>query len=214
MSRSIAVSYARGVGLVALTVAAPLLSAASLNLRVESGGQTSVNVAPGATVPYTVVGELSDAQNQGLAQFSLDLAFSGGALTPAAAPTTAPMTSFAVPAGLNNPQGFGGTLRAGRLVQVGGAQNTINNALGSYPTGSVATGVALPGAPVALVSGQLTAPSQPGDYTLSVTRAGANVIQLGASGVPVWKVERAPAGALVPLVVHVQAPLAERAKTR
>ena len=37
------------------------------------------------------------------------------------------MSAFAPPDGLSNPAGYGGTLIGDAYVQVGGAQNTINN---------------------------------------------------------------------------------------
>ncbi len=197
----------RAVGVATLLLlAAPAVQATSLNLRVESGGQGAVSVPPGVVVPYVVVGELSDAQNDGLAMFSFDLSFSGGALSPAASPSSAPMTRFAVPAGINNPQGFGGVPVAGALLQVGGAQNTLNNTIGPFPVGSVITGLAWPGQALPLVSGQLTAPLQPGRYTLTPAGLVANVIVAGATGDPVWKVEAAGSGILLSLTVDVQSP--------
>jgi hypothetical protein len=180
--------------------------ATDLNLRIKSREQETVTVHPGATVPYVVVGELSDAQNQGLALFSFDLEFSGGPLAPALSPVGAPMSLFAVPAGISNPQGFGGAATNGRLVQVGGAQNTINNTFAPYPLGDVLTGVGLPGQPVVLVAGRLQAPETPGVFTLAPTAIVANVIATGATGDPVWRVEAAGSGAVVPLTVVVQAP--------
>ena len=47
-----------------------------------------------------------------------------------------------MPAGVNNPQGFGGVPGPGGLLQVGGGQNTLNNSFGPYPVGAVTTGVA------------------------------------------------------------------------
>lgn len=197
-----------------LLACAPAASATDLAVSVLSGGQGSVQVAPGALVSYEARGELTDALSAGLALFSLDLAFGGGPLAPVAAPTAAPMSSFAVPAGVNNPQGFGGLPGPGGLLQVGGGQNTLNNSFGPYPVGAVTLGVAQPGAPVTLAAGQLTAPSQPGTYTLSVARVVANVIAPGATGVPVWKVEPAGPGPLAPLVIEVQSPLRHAAPLR
>ncbi len=195
-------------------LAAPTLHATNLGLRLRSGGSSSIQVAPGQIVNWELVGELSDTASEGLALFSVDLSWNGGALAPAATPVAAPMTSFAVPAGLNNPQGFGGVVVASGLRQVGGAQNTLNNSFGPYPVGSVTTGVAELGAPQTLVSGQLTAPLTPGTYTLSVSRLVANVLAPGAGGVPVWKVEPAPPGTLVPLTVQVQTPVRGRPARR
>lgn len=204
----------RRVGACALVFAAPCAQATNLDVRVRSGGLGTIQVAPGALVNYTVVGELSDALSDGLALFSLDLSWNGGALAPAAAPLGAPMTSFATPAGVNNPQGFGGVPNAGGLRQVGGGQNTLNNSFGPYPVGSVSTGVAQPGAPVTLVTGQLNAPATPGTYTLGVARVVANVIVAGATGIPVWRVAPAGPGTLSPLVIQVQSPIQGRAARR
>jgi hypothetical protein len=198
---------------VALFFAAPGLHATDLDVRVRSGGLASVQVAPGASVPFALIGELTDAASDGLALFSLDLGWDGAtALTPAASPAGAPMTSFAVPNGVNNPQGFGGVAIPGGLRQIGGGQNTLNNSFGPYPVGSVAVGVAQPGAAVTLATGSLTAPLTPGNYTLSVTRVVANVITAGATGIPVWRVAPAGAGTLSSLVVQVQSLAASRAR--
>jgi hypothetical protein len=177
--------------------------ATNLNLTIQSGGQTTVTVPPGANVPYDVVGVLNDAASDGLAGFSLDLSFTGGALPQAAEPSTAPMLSFAKPAGLTNPAGFGGTVQAGKLVQVGGAQNTIANVFAPYPNGNVVVDVAQLGQAVTLVSGSLTAPGAPGTYTLSASAVVANVIQQGSTGVPFWRVDKALPGTLTPLTVIV-----------
>lgn len=177
--------------------------ATNLNLRLQSGGVSFITVAPGTQVAWTMVGELSDNANEGLALFSVDLSWSGGTLLPAAAPTSNPMLNFARPAGVTNPAGFGGTPSAGRLLQVGGAQNTINSTFAPYPIGAVITGVGWPGQPVALATGQLTAPPQPGIYSLSASNLVANVIRQGETGTPFWRVERAPAGNMTFLVVQV-----------
>lgn len=194
--------------------ASPLASAANLNVRVQSGGTSAVTVAPGATVNWTVVGELSDNLNAGLAMFSVDLAWTGGPLTQAANPTSGPMLNFTRPAGLTNPAGFGGTVSAGQLRQVGGAQNTIKNAFAPYPLGTVVTGVAAAGAPVTLASGSLTAPVAAGTYTLSASGVVANVIRQGETGNPFWHVDKAGAGTVQSLVVQVVPPLTDRNSRR
>ena len=185
-----------------LLAAAPA-AATNLNLTILSGGQGTVTVTPGANVPYNVMGVLSDAASDGLAGFSVDLSFTGGPLAQATEPSTAPMTSFAKPAGLTNPTGFGGTVVAGKLVQVGGAQNTIANVFAPYPKGNVVVDVAQLGQAVTLVAGQLTAPVTPGTYTLSMSAVVATVIQQGSTGVPFWKVDKALPGTLSPLTVIV-----------
>lgn len=182
----------------------PSAQATDLNLRFRSGGVSFITVAPGTVVNWAAVGELGDAANEGLALFSFDLQWSGGALPPAATPTTGPMLNFARPAGINNPAGFGGTASSpGRLLQVGGAQNTINNLFAPYPTGSVITGVAAPGQPATLVTGQVTAPMQPGTYSLSASNLVANVIRQGETGSPFWHVEKASTGIMTFLTVQV-----------
>jgi hypothetical protein len=185
-------------------------AATNLNLTIQSGGQGTVTVPPGANVPYNVVGVLSDAASDGLAGFSVDLSFSGGPLAMANEPSSAPMLSFDKPAGLTNPAGFGGTVVAGKLVQVGGAQNTIANVFAPYPNGNVVVDVAQLGQAVTLVAGQLTAPVTPGTYTLSMSAVAATVIQQGATGVPFWRVEKALPGTLTPLTVIVSSALARK----
>jgi hypothetical protein len=177
--------------------------ATNLNLRVQSGGTSSITVPPGTPVPWSLVGELSDNLNEGLALFAVDLSWSGGTLPAAANPTTSPMLNFARPAGVNNPAGFGGTPSAGMLLQVGGAQNTINSSFAPYPIGTVITGVAWPGQAVALATGQVTAPAQPGTYTLSPSNVVANVIKQGETGTPFWRVEKATPGSMTFLIVQV-----------
>jgi hypothetical protein len=185
-----------------LGTAAPSL-ATNLNLVVQSGGLTTITVPPGAIVTYNVVGVLSDAASDGLAGVSLDLTFTGGPLAKANEPSSPPMMSFDRPAGLTNPAGFGGTVTAGKLVQVGGAQNTIANTFAPYPNGNVVTDVAQVGQALTLVTGQLTAPLTPGTYTLSASAVVANVIRQGQTGIPFWAVDKALPGTLTPLTVIV-----------
>ena len=193
------IAYAAGF---VLAAAGPAL-ATNLNLSVQSGGSNVVTVLPGTIVPYGVVGVLSDAASDGLAAFSIDLSFTGGPLAAASQPSSPPMTSFNRPLGLTNPAGFGGTVVTGVLVQVGGAQNTIRNVFAPYPNGSVVTGVAQAGQPIALVTGQLTAPTTVGSYTLMPSSIGANVIQPGQNGIPFWRVDKALRGTVTPLTVIV-----------
>jgi hypothetical protein len=188
--------------------------ATNLNVRVQSGGSSAVTVAPGATVNWSVVGELSDNLNAGLALFSVDLGWSGGPLTQAANPTAGPMVNFTRPAGLTNPAGFGGTVVSGQLRQVGGAQNTIKNTFAPFPNGTVVTGIAAQGAPVTLASGQLVAPIAPGTYTLVPSAVVANVIRQGETGTPFWHVDRANAGTVQSLVVQVSPAATDRRRKK
>lgn len=189
--------------------AAPSALATNLNLGLRSGGSSAITVAPGAVVTWTAVGELSDSATEGLALFAFDLAWTGGPLSPASAPSSNPMLNFARPAGLDNPAGFGGTPAAGQLRQVGGAQNTINSSFAPYPIGTVITGVAAPGQPAALATGQLIAPLVPGTYTLSASNLLANVIRQGETGDPFWRVDKAGVGTVTSLVVQVSSSVVE-----
>lgn len=186
-----------------LALFAPVALASDLNLDVTSGGQRTVMVAPGAAVSWSVTGELSDGNNQGVAMFAFDMAFDGGPLLPADAPGTQPMLNFAMPLGVSNPAGFGGTSVVGGLQQVGGAQNTIVNVFAPFPTGNVMTGVAAQGAPQELASGTLAAPMQVGTYTLSLSNVMANAIRTGATGDPNWAVDGCGVGSLGSLEVVV-----------
>lgn len=189
----------------AAALISPIAFASDLNVSIKSGGQSIVVVHPGASVTYSVLGELSDANNEGLAYYVFDLEFEGGALTPANAPTSSPMNNFASPLGLNNPSGFGGSVQGGKLIQVGGTQNTWNNSFAPQPSGSVIVDVGQPGQPATLVTGTLTAPLQVGNYRLKVTNLDANAIKLNETGLPFWKVEKANVGSVTDLVVKVSA---------
>ncbi len=179
--------------------------ASDLNVSVRTAnGQSLIRIAPGGTVPYVIQGELSNTTSGGLAMFALDLSFTGGALAQAATPTAMPMLSFTAPMGFVNPAGFGGTLSGGSLLQVGGAQNTINNTIAPTPNGAVTQNVAQAGAPVILAAGVLTAPYHVGDFTLDASHVLANVLLPGQSGTPFWKVEQAGAGVISNLTVRVQ----------
>lgn len=178
-------------------------TASDLDVRVESGGSSSIVVRPGETISYDVIGELTDNLNQGLGLVLFDLSFDGGDLTQASSPGSAPMTGFDKPSGITNPAGFGGTVQSGDLIQVGGAQNTINNSFAPFPNGAVTTGVGANGIPETIVSGSLTAPTQFGTYTLSASNVVANVIRTGETGVPFWRVDEAGAGTVTNLTIEV-----------
>jgi hypothetical protein len=180
--------------------------ASDLNVQiVGSTGSNVLRVFPGAVVPYQVIGTLSDANSAGLGMFTLDLSFSGGPLSPLGTPNAAPMNHFALPLGFNNPAGFGGTLVAGSLLQIGGAQNTINNTVAPTPNGPVLLNVAQPGSPAVLGAGFLSAPYRVGVASVSGANLAANVIAPGQSGVPFWTVEDASNGTISPLTVQVEA---------
>lgn len=199
-----------GMGATCAAVAALLMPSAgaqvTMNLAAVSAdaataGDSTVFVMAGDTVNYSVTGLLGGEANQGLAMFAFDLEFSGGALTQASAPAGGALDQFVTPLGVNNPEGFGGTVRAGNLLQVGGAMNTIANTFAPVPTGTVVTGVAQ-NASQELATGSLTAPTAPGTYVLTVSNAFANALDtLQPTGF--WTVKPVDAGAPATLTVTV-----------
>jgi hypothetical protein len=203
--------------------------ATDLNLSVEALGchASEVTVGPTCETPYRVVGELSDADSDGLAMIVFDLDFDGGGLSPAGGPTELPMSSFAPPDGLSNPGGYGGTVIGGNLVQVGGSQNVLGHGLWpcdidddcpnastcveeicshipGLPVGTVVVGVAQPGAPASVATGPLTAPALPGSYTLRVTNPVGTVFEKGADGRPYWWNDAVAIGTIADLSVTVE----------
>lgn len=196
----------RKFGLASLVLAAgsTVAMGANLNVSVTVGGANQVTVQPGCVMTYSISGQLSDTNNEGLALAGFDVDFSGGPLVQANTPTTAPMNNFVTPQGINNPAGYGGTLIDGNLVQVGGGQNTIKNVVSNapFPIGTVITGVAH--SSVELVNGSVTAPAAPGNYTLSVLNLFANVIKDGETGTVFWATEAAGVGSISNLTIIVQ----------
>ena len=187
----------------ALALLVPAAKAGNLNVSVESAGSNHIQVNPGTTVNYSVVGELSDLSNEGLAGFTFNLSFTGGSLAQATAPTSGDMLHFKSPMGLSNPAGFGGTPTGGTLIQIGGAQNTFNNTFTTNLSGAVQTGVAWFGQPAVLVTGKLKVPVLPGSYTLSLAGLKANVIRQGETGANFWAVDAAGSGTIDNLVIDV-----------
>ncbi|MBK7642565.1 MAG: hypothetical protein IPJ19_05870 [Planctomycetes bacterium] len=194
-----------------LLSALPPAPTANTDLALDLQGNLGVHtlqVGPGRVAHYQVVGTLSNASSDGLAYFSTNLSFSGGALPQATNPTSGTMASFAPPLGFSNPAGFGGTIVGGELVQVGGAQNTIRNTIAAAPLGNVVLGVAQPSAPQVLVSGDLAAPYVVGTYSLAAHGSRANVILPGQTGTPFYKVDKVGNTSSNALVVEVHAILA------
>ncbi|MFQ5495824.1 MAG: hypothetical protein ACE5EX_10640, partial [Phycisphaerae bacterium] len=218
-------------------VAGTSARAADLNLRVVSGGLDAVTVAPGDPVSYEVLGVLSSTvDNQGLALFGFDLALEGancGVSTVCelphadlqdrtADPAVNPLLNFDRPLGITNPDGedptgpacppacgIGGTVISGKLVQIGGGQNSINNTANNapFPTGAVM--LMLGHSEMSMATGTFTAPMEPGTYTLTIPRPSvfANVITAAATGMPFWPTETAPTGTIGNLTLTVQAPV-------
>lgn len=196
---------------VGLTASAAL--ATNINISVQqSNGTNAITVDAGATVNYKIVGTLTDDLNEGLALIGLSLDFTGGDLLQANSPAgdiscANPMPAFVVPEGIGNPAGFGGTVIGGDLIQIGGAQNTINNTVNNatFPIGAVITGVAQPSVcgPAVIATGSLTAPNAPGQYFLNAYDVIANVIGEGEDGTGFWAVEPAGVGTVTNLTVNV-----------
>jgi len=183
-----------------------------LNVSVESGNAGLIHVSPGALVSYSVIGLLGDDDNQGLALVGFDLDLDAGPLTQANEPTgdpnsgcENPMIHFAKPWGITNPAGYGGTIIGGDLIQIGGAQNTMNNATPPFPIGTVLPGVAKPSGcgPAVLVTGSLTAPMTPGTYTLALENLFANIITSSTTGIPFWETQAAGVGTITNLTIVV-----------
>jgi len=185
--------------LTAVLVTPALALASDLNLSVESNGMNAITVLPGEVINWNVVGELSDAANEGLAMFVVDVSYDGGPLSQAVNPASNPMLNF----NLSNPAGYGGLVDSCNLLQAGGAQNTIDQGFAAAPTGSVLTGVAQPGAAEVLLSGSFDAPLSAGAYSLTVHNGVANVIRQGETGVDFWRCDEAPMGTVTNLTITV-----------
>lgn len=183
---------------------ASVAQASDVQLDITSAGSSTIDAVVGDQINYEIWAELSDANNEGLALLCFDLEFDGGALSPANTASGATQLNFALPLGLSNPSGYGGTPSLGKLLQVGGAQNTIKNTFAPIPSGTVITGVGLPGSPVLFASGSLTAPASSGVYHLSASNLIANAIRLGETGSgEFWAVDKAGSGALNALTINV-----------
>ena len=161
----------------------------------------SLMCAVGASAQTTVTLELqSDTEDEyyveatitggdaseGLALIGFDVNFTaGGPPTQMSAPGA--MSSFVVNDGLNNPDGYGGTISGNILLQVGGAQNTIGNPgpTPPYPVGAVVTGV---GATTITVA---TGTCDNTTDTMSLENCFANVIIGGETGPVVYAVSAA-----------------------
>lgn len=197
------------------------VQATDLHVRVEtSDGMSVANVGPGDTVNYQVLGILSDDLNEGLALIGFDLIFDGGDLTQANNPISTdvvtcmnPMSNFVRLNGITNPDGFGGTVINGDLIQCGGGQNTIRNDANNaaFPVGIPTLGVAQPSVcgEAVLLTGSLTAPLTDGPYLLSipVSSGFANVIKETESLINVFlATESANVVVIANLVINVSSP--------
>ncbi len=201
-SRAKRASYAATAALLVSTAGAQVtIDVAAVSNDPATAGDATVYVMAGDTVEYSVVGQLGGDVNQGLAMFAFDLDYSGGALTQAVPPASGNLAQFVTPLGVNNPEGFGGTVRGGDLLQIGGAMNTIANTFAPVPSGMVVTGIAQ-GASETLATGSLTAPAAAGTYVLSVSNVFANALEtLQPAGF--WSVKPVDAAAPTALTVVV-----------
>lgn len=216
--------------LTVVLLAGGIAQASDLDLTVRARGFESSTIVVGTEceIGYRIIAELSDAENQGLASFAVDLDYTGGALSPADDPSGLPMTAFSPPNGLSNPAGFGGTPEGGRLLQVGGSQNVIMHgqwscevnddcpgtsvcaagvcsAISGLPLGEVVPDIASPGSPVSLVTGSLVTPAVPAVYHLTAVNPRVGVLESGATGRMYWSTEAAGITSVVPLTISVVA---------
>lgn len=167
-------------------------SAQSVTMSLSSP-QAGSNVAPGATINWSISFSVSQGDNAGLALIVVDLTQNNANPAyldiPPATAVPAPMTNFSRPAGICNPgetnpvTGFTGLQRGtpGRknLLQIGGAQNTFGLARpsgsGSAENANVIGAVGQSGS-VLLASGSFAAPATPGAYTFQLANPAANVL--------------------------------------
>lgn len=149
--------------------------------------QAGGNVVPGDTIDWSITFQTSTGDNAGLALLVTDLTQAAGnpasiTLSPSDAVPGA-MANFAAPAGIGNPSengapaGYVGLLRGGDLIQIGGAQNNLGEALPGGTQGqstAVTAGLGQSGS-ILLASGSFTAPDTLGTYTLNLANTIANV---------------------------------------
>lgn len=164
-------------------------AATDLDLEILGDGAPSVAIPEGtASVDIEIyaqlVGDLDPPD--GLALIGFDLSQTGGLTLAENWLTAGPsMGSFVKTAGLTNPAGYGGTLVAGVLLQIGGGQNTIGNtgAAPDYPIGTVVEDIG--NSQVLVAEATLdTSSLLEGTYTLTLDNAFANVIDDFSAGSP------------------------------
>ncbi len=175
----------------------------------------SIEVPNNAIVEYELIGELDDALNGGLALWGADLTLECNSvnvpLDPGVTPVAPPMDNFVSSPtnkkGVSNPAGYGGTQKDGKLLQAGGAQNSIKNdpaiSGAPFPDGTVIINVAHPEQEVVLLRGSFRT-SAAGDFAcfLRVTNGFANVIKHLDSGTPFYRTEAAGVMSEPPLSVR------------
>ena len=160
----------------------------SLMCAVGANAQTTVTLELKSDVlnEYYIEATITGGDaSEGLALWGADVQMTGGVPSPMSCPGA--MSSFETNAGLNNPAGYGGTFdTVDTLLQVGGAQNTINNPgpTPPYPVGAVVTGI---GASTITVA---TGACVGGTDVMDLTNCFANAIIGGETG-PVYAVSAA-----------------------
>ncbi len=201
-------------------VAAAGAHAANFDLKVQTAnGQSSITVPVNSTLKYRLLATVDQtpplSASDGLALWSCDLTLEGSptvTLPPANCPSQgAAVGSFDAPRGVANPKltstdpnclsDYGGTRdqsgAVNKLVQLGGAQNTIRN-VGStdapYPSATtIVTNFAVVdgtiNTPQIVAVGTITFGSA-GTYTLTASNVLANVIRDGEAGTVFYKTER------------------------
>ncbi len=180
------------IAILGMTLATP---ATAQTVQIElASPQNGTTVEPGTTIEWTInFNVLTETGIEGLALLSVDLAQDndnpGYLDIPPADAVPAHMTNFSRPAGICNPgettpaTGYTGLQRGtpGRqnLLQIGGAQNTLGQAMapgtGVAENAVVETGVGQSGALV-LASGSFQAPSAEGEYVFRLQTGVANVL--------------------------------------
>ena len=163
---------------IGLFVCVGMASATDLTLSIN---RTDCRLTWPMMVQFEVKGLLSDVDNMGLGAFGFDLSATkdGGDFDLTTGITSVeggPAVEAFSLRGLTNPEGFGGTAMAdGRLAQIGGGQNTIDNPGGNppYPYGDVDFNIGHAEVVLALVEVNL---AEEGVYVFAVNAGFANVM--------------------------------------
>ncbi len=165
-------------------------SAADLTLSINRTDCGLAFYEFGAVYTFEVIGDLdtTSGDDAGLAAFGFDLmaTLDGAPFNIAAVAVVeggAAIATFDDGIGLNNPAGFGGTVIGDDLVQIGGAQNTIDNPGPNPPYPAGAPVLDLGHDPIVLATVTVTlAEADAGDYVFTVGNGFANVINAGQAG--------------------------------
>ncbi len=163
------------------------VAAHAASLTMEIGSDQGTTVGAGEEYGFWIKATLG-AGSDGLALIGVDLEGTGDiTLSPLSA--GASMSSFVKVEGLTNPAGYGGTDVDGKLLQIGGGQNTIGYSTDDpaypnpdYPVGDVVLGIG-DEAEVVIATGTVTAPMS-GEFTLTISNAFANTIDEGQTEAP------------------------------